>query len=43
MVSGEIGTENDNHLKYRFRTDQTILPRLIRDLEVLLAIPVTSD
>lgn len=35
-VSGEVGHHFGNHLRFGFRTDQTVLAPLIRDLEHLL-------
>lgn len=36
-VSGEIGSGGSNHLRFGFRTDQTVLAPLARDVEVVLA------
>jgi hypothetical protein len=36
-VSGEVGSAAGNHLRFGFRTDQTVLAPLIRDMEAVLA------
>lgn len=36
-VSGEVGSDAGNHLRFGFRTDQTVLVPLIRDVEAALA------
>lgn len=36
-VSGEVGAATGNHLRFSFRTDQTVLAPLIRDLDRVLA------
>jgi hypothetical protein len=37
-VSGDIGSDAGNHLRFGFRTDQTVIAPLVRDLEAALAL-----